>query len=80
MLSAGIIHWALRPRPFRQAKRVFAKHGGMLRTSEAVRYGVHPRVLYELRDRLEQRATQKIGRLVEGYLGRSEQWNDRHKE
>ncbi len=34
----------------RQAKRVFAKHGGMLRTSEAVRYGVHPRVLYELRD------------------------------
>lgn len=22
----------------------------------------------------------KIGRLVEGYLGRSEQWNDRHKE
>jgi len=35
----------------RQARRVFARHGGMLRTSDAIRHGVHPRVLYELRDR-----------------------------
>ncbi len=33
------------------ARRVFSEHGGILRTSEAIRYGVHPRVLYELRDR-----------------------------
>ncbi len=34
-----------------QARRVFTRHGGMLRTSEAIRLGVHPMVLYELRDR-----------------------------
>ena len=34
-----------------QARRVFVRHGGMLRTSDAIRHGVHPRVLYELRDR-----------------------------
>ena len=32
------------------ARRVFTKHGGMLRTSEALRLGVHPRTLYALRD------------------------------
>src|SRR5713101_6542497 len=32
------------------ARRVFAKHRGMLRTSEAVRLGIHPRTLYALRD------------------------------
>ena len=39
-----------------QAQRVFARHGGMLRTGEAIRLGVHPRVLYALRNRgdLEQ--------------------------
>jgi predicted transcriptional regulator of viral defense system len=35
----------------RQARRVFARHGGMLRTSDAIRHGIHPRVLYQLRDR-----------------------------
>jgi predicted transcriptional regulator of viral defense system len=32
------------------AKRAFEKHGGILRTSEAIRYGIHPRTLYYMRD------------------------------
>ena len=31
-------------------RTLFKKHGGMLRTSDAVRLGVHPRTLYALRD------------------------------
>jgi predicted transcriptional regulator of viral defense system len=33
-----------------KARQVFAEHQGMLRTSEAIRLGVHPRTLYALRD------------------------------
>ncbi len=33
------------------ARKVFARHQGMVRTSEAIRLGVHPRTLYALRDR-----------------------------
>jgi predicted transcriptional regulator of viral defense system len=33
-----------------KARRVFAEHGGMLRTSKAIRLGIHPRTLYALRD------------------------------
>ena len=33
-----------------KARHVFTKHGGMLRTSKAIRLGVHPRTLYALRD------------------------------
>jgi predicted transcriptional regulator of viral defense system len=33
-----------------KARRVFSKHGGMLRTSKALRLGIHPRTLYALRD------------------------------
>ena len=33
-----------------KARQVFSKHGGMLRTSKAIRLGVHPRTLYALRD------------------------------
>jgi predicted transcriptional regulator of viral defense system len=33
-----------------KARRVFAKHRAMLRTSEAIRLGIHPRTLYALRD------------------------------
>src|SRR5581483_9977497 len=33
-----------------QARQVFSKHGGMLRTSKAMRLGIHPRTLYTLRD------------------------------
>lgn len=41
-----------------QARKVFQKHGGTLRTSEALAAGIHPRTLYTLRDagELEQLA------------------------
>src|SRR6266581_2915632 len=32
------------------ARRAFREHGGMLRTTNAVRLGIHPRSLYDLRD------------------------------
>ena len=33
-----------------KARQVFSEHGGMLRTSKAMRLGIHPRTLYTLRD------------------------------
>jgi len=33
-----------------KARQVFAEHGGMLRTSKAIRLGIHTRTLYALRD------------------------------
>ena len=33
-----------------KARAVFTEHGGMLRTSKALRLGIHPRALYALRD------------------------------
>jgi predicted transcriptional regulator of viral defense system len=36
-----------------KARHVFTEHKGMLRTSDAIRLGVHPRILYKLRDRGE---------------------------
>jgi predicted transcriptional regulator of viral defense system len=36
--------------PLERALALFAGHGGMLRTSEALALGVHPRTLYQLRD------------------------------
>lgn len=33
-----------------RAREVFTEHGGMLRTSKALRLGIHPRTLYALRD------------------------------
>lgn len=42
-----------------KARRVFTKHRGMLRTSDAIRLGVHPRTLYALRDSGE---IQQVGR------------------
>jgi len=32
------------------ARRLFAEHGRMLRTTEAIHLGIHPRDLYSLRD------------------------------
>ena len=32
------------------ARQVFTQHGGMLRTSDAIRLGIHPRTVYALRD------------------------------
>ncbi len=34
----------------REAKKIIAQHGGMIRTSEALKKGIHPRTLYSLRD------------------------------
>ena len=33
-----------------QVKAIFRKHGGMMRTSQALSAGIHPRTLYQLRD------------------------------
>jgi predicted transcriptional regulator of viral defense system len=41
------------------ARKVFLKHGGMMRTRSALRMGIHPRTLYELRDRGE---LERVGR------------------
>jgi len=47
------------------ARRLFAKHGGMLRTSQALRLGVHPRTLYALRDSGEiEQVTRGVYRLA----------------
>ena len=32
------------------ALAVFRRHGGILRTREAIRHGIHPRTLYTMRD------------------------------
>lgn len=37
-------------RTFETAKQVFRRQGGVLRTSEAIRLGIHPRTLYAMRD------------------------------
>ena len=41
------------------AKDVFRRHGGVLRTSGAIRAGIHPRTLYAMRDRGD---VQRLGR------------------
>ena len=33
-----------------QARAVFGEHGGLLRTRDAIRMGIHPRTLYAMRD------------------------------
>jgi predicted transcriptional regulator of viral defense system len=33
-----------------QAKKIFRKQGGIMRTSEALKHGIHPRTLYFMRD------------------------------
>ena len=35
---------------FKTAEQVFRRHGGLLRTIEAIRLGIHPRTLYSMRD------------------------------
>jgi predicted transcriptional regulator of viral defense system len=35
---------------FEKARAIFHRHGGMMRTAQAIRLGVHPRTLYEMRD------------------------------
>lgn len=41
------------------ARNAFSKHGGMLRTMDALRLGIHPRTLYKLRDQAE---LERVGR------------------
>lgn len=41
------------------ARHLFTEHGGMLRASQAIRLGIHPRTLYALRDAGE---IEQIGR------------------
>lgn len=36
--------------PKQIARAIFQKHGGLLRTKEAIRLGIHPRTLYGMRD------------------------------
>ncbi len=38
------------PAQIDKARQVFLRHGGMLRTAEAIREGIQPRVLYAMRD------------------------------
>jgi predicted transcriptional regulator of viral defense system len=42
-----------------KARQKFAAHGGMLRSSNAIRLGIHPRTLYAMRDAAE---IEQIGR------------------
>lgn len=35
---------------FEKAGNIFQRHGGTMRTAQAIRLGVHPRTLYEMRD------------------------------
>jgi len=37
-------------KPIQKAITLFRQHGGILRTSEALRLGIHPRILYAMRD------------------------------
>jgi predicted transcriptional regulator of viral defense system len=38
------------PDRLEHARALFRNHGGILRTMEAIRLGIHPRTLYEMRD------------------------------
>jgi len=42
-----------------QARIIFQKHGGMLRTRDAIRLGIHPRTLYAMRDAGELRQVRR---------------------
>lgn len=49
-----------------RAKRAFRDHGGILRTSQAIREGIHPRTLYEMRDAgLIERLSRGLYRLAD---------------
>jgi predicted transcriptional regulator of viral defense system len=44
---------------FKAAEGVFRDHGGIMRTSEAIRAGIHPRTLYAMRD---AKVLERLGR------------------
>lgn len=48
------------------AIKLFKSHQGLLRTTEAIRLGIHPRVLYQMRDEgLLEQLTKGVYRLIE---------------
>src|SRR2546429_8125725 len=47
------------PRAIDSARKAFSKRGGILRTKDALRLGIHPRTLYKLRDQGE---LERVGR------------------
>ncbi|MBD3336010.1 MAG: transcriptional regulator [Candidatus Eisenbacteria bacterium] len=52
---------------FDKAAEIFKKHGGVLRTAEALRSGIHPRTLYAMRDSgLLERVSRGAYRLASG--------------
>ena len=54
------------PDAFQAARRVFRKHGGVMRTSNAIRAGIHPRTLYAMRDAgMLQKLSRGVYRLAE---------------
>ncbi len=50
---------AIVSRAVNSARKAFNKRGGMLRTMDALRLGIHPRTLYKLRDQGE---LERVGR------------------
>jgi len=52
-MSEGSIHLRRTNINNERALRIFRKHGGMMRTGQAIRVGIHPRTLYALRDKGE---------------------------
>ncbi|MCE5254861.1 MAG: type IV toxin-antitoxin system AbiEi family antitoxin domain-containing protein [Actinomycetia bacterium] len=45
---------------------IFREHGGMLRTGEALQFGIHPRTLYSMRDsRILERISRGVYRLAD---------------
>ena len=51
---------------YKEATEVFKKHGGVLRTAQALRSGIHPRTLYAMRDSgLLERVSRGVYRLAE---------------
>ncbi|MBX7066368.1 MAG: type IV toxin-antitoxin system AbiEi family antitoxin domain-containing protein [Parachlamydiales bacterium] len=52
--------------PIKEAIRIFKKNHGLLRTSEAIRLGIHPRTLYQMRDqKIIEQLAKGIYRLAE---------------
>ncbi len=55
-----------------RAERAFRRRGGMLRTSEALKLGIHPRTLYEMRD------TNRLVQLGRGLFRLADQAESEH--
>ena len=52
--------------PLERARALFREHGGMLRTSEALRLGIHPRTLCAMRDaQIIERLSRGLHRLAD---------------